>query len=502
MPTNDSVGPDVSPAQPTRARYITLSFLCSMAVVLYLDRVCIAQALKPMKTEFGLDNTQAGMVLIAFTLAYGLFEIPTGRWGDRFGSRRVMTRIVLWWSVFTALTGCVPVLDLEFLWLPLSLVLLVSIRFLFGAGEAGAIPNSARILMNWFPDGERGRMQGLFQAAMHVGGMVAPVLAAWIIDATHWRWTFVIFGAVGLVWAAAFYWWFRDKPAEHAAVNGAEAQLIGARGHSEHDRHGAVPWSEALSHPTVWLLGVITTMSAFNSYFFFSWYPTYLQEARIWHDPSVTNAVGGGLALIAADVGVSNETAGWLGAIALLGATCGSLLGGWLSDLITRRAADRYRARRLLALIAFFSAAVFLFINVRVDHPVISAVFCGLACLALFAQLPTWWACSFDVSGKHTGTLFGLLNGMGVVGAAGSQLFFGAFADARKSAGFLGREQWDPAFYLSIALLLIGGILWQFIYPRRAVGELHPVRMKPDEAEKTAIQALPLDGSIREGPPA
>ncbi len=474
MAISDTSNPETALTRPTHARFITLAFLCSMAIVLYLDRVCIAQALKPMKEEFGLSNSQASMVLMAFTLAYGLFEVPTGRWGDRFGSRRVLTRIVLWWSVFTALTGCVPVLGMEFLWFPMSLCLLILVRFLFGAGEAGAIPNSARILMQWFPDHERGRMQGLFQAAMHVGGTVAPILAAKIIDATHWRWTFVIFGAVGLAWAALFFWWFRDNPAEHHAVNTAEVQLIGQRGQKGHDRHGAVPWGETLSHPNVWLLGIITTMSAFNSYFFFSWYATYLQEARIWHDPDVTYAVGGGLAVVAYDVGVSNEAAGWLGAIALLGATAGSLLGGWLSDLITRHVANRYRARRLLCLIAFFAAAVFLLVNVQVDHPVISAVFCGLACVALFAQLPTWWACSFDVSGQHTGTLFGLLNGMGVVGAMGSQFFFGAFADGRKAAGFLGREQWDPAFYLSIALLVTGGILWQFIYPRRAVGETAP----------------------------
>src|SRR5688572_11475389 len=98
---------DVRLPQPTRARYVVLFFLCSMAFVLYLDRVCISQALVPMKDEFGFTHTQTSFVLMAFTLAYGLFEIPTGRWGDRFGSRRVLTRIVLWWSAFTALTGCV-----------------------------------------------------------------------------------------------------------------------------------------------------------------------------------------------------------------------------------------------------------------------------------------------------------------------------------------------------------------------------------------------------------
>src|SRR5262245_15368829 len=98
---------DVQLPRPTRVRYVVLAFLCSMAFVLYLDRVCIAQALAPMKEEFGFSYTQTSLVTIAFTVAYGLFEVPTGRWGDRYGSRRVLTRIVLWWSVFTALTGCV-----------------------------------------------------------------------------------------------------------------------------------------------------------------------------------------------------------------------------------------------------------------------------------------------------------------------------------------------------------------------------------------------------------
>ena len=434
-------------APPTSARYVVLTFLCSMAFVLYLDRVCISQALVPMQEEFRLNNTQTSYVLMAFTLAYGLFEIPTGRWGDRFGSRRVLTRIVLWWSAFTALTGSVPVFGYEFLAAPLSLTLLIVIRFLFGAGEAGAIPNSARILMHWFPDTERGRMQGLFQASMHVGGAVAPLVAAWLIDSpAGWRGTFMIFGGVGVVWAAIFYWWFRDKPSEHPAVNQAEMQFIGIRHHG--DAHAAVPWGEALAHPNVWLLGITITMSAFNSYFFFSWYSTYLQRARE----------------------VNNQTAGWLAALALAGATAGSLVGGVIADRIVRHAADRYRARRLLCLIAYFSAAACLFASINLDAAWLSAGLCALACFFLFTKLPTWWACSFELSGRHTGALFGLLNGIGVVGAMGSQYFFGAFADWRKSLGFEGREQWDPGFYVLIAMLLCAGVLWQFIQDRPPIG--------------------------------
>lgn len=486
---------DIRLPRPTRARFVALGFLCSMAMVLYLDRVCIAQALVPMQDEFGFTNTQTSYILMAFTIAYGLFEIPTGRWGDRFGSRRVLTRIVLWWSAFTALTGAVWSFSYEITYWPIplafnSLALLIAIRFLFGAGEAGAIPNAARILMLWFSDGERGRMQGFFQASMHVGGAAAPIFAALIIKYAGWRWTFFLFGMVGLVWALIFYWWFRDRPSDHPAVNQAELQLIGTRPHGESGGHGAVPWGEALCHPNVWLLGITVTMSAFNSYFFFSWYATYLQKARVWDDAPV-----------------SNEAAGWLAAIALAGATCGSLIGGWVSDMITRHSSDRYLTRRWLCLFTYLGAAVFLYASLVVDHPLVSAIMCGLACLCLFIQLPTWWACAFEVSGKHTGSLFGLLNGVGVVGAIGSQYFFGAFADWRGALGYEGREQWDPAFYVSIALLVIAGFLWQFIRDRRAIGaeEERPLAEKPvsDGKEKwpASVQVQPADGAMGEGPP-
>ncbi len=456
---------DIATEQPTRARFIVLGFLCSMAIVLYLDRICIAQALVPMQKEFGWSNTQSGLVLMAFTLAYGLFEIPTGRLGDLYGSRGVLTRIVLWWSAFTALTGAVQ--DFSYEWalgsIPIvcnTLVLMVLIRFWFGAGEAGAIPNSARILMHWFPDGERGRMQGLYQASMHIGGAVAPVLAAQIIKYAGWRWTFAIFGLIGVAWAAIFFWWFRDNPAQHSAVNHAAREHIGVRDGGGAHGHGAVPWGEALVHPNVWLLGITITMSAFNSYFFFSWYSTYLQKARTWWDDTALR-----------EIPITNDQAGWLAAIALVGATCGSLCGGVLADRIARHAKDRYRARRLLCLGAYGGAAFFLFASVQVDPPLLSSILCGLACLSLFCMLPTWWACSFEVSGKHTGALFGLLNSIGVVGAMGSQYFWGAFADWRKELGYTGRAQWDPAFYVSIGVLLTAGLLWQFIYPRRVIGE-------------------------------
>ena len=151
----------------TKARFKVLGVLCLLSGVLYLDRICISAAVDSIQTDLKITNTQTSYVLMAFTLAYGLFEIPTGRWGDRLGARRVLTRISLWWSAFTALTGACT-----------GFWMLLGVRFLFGAGEAGAFPNVARVMSRWFPDHERGRAQGILLAASQVGGALAPFLAA------------------------------------------------------------------------------------------------------------------------------------------------------------------------------------------------------------------------------------------------------------------------------------------------------------------------------------
>jgi len=95
-PDNAATLPNPADEVPTRTRFGVLAFLCSLSFVLYIDRACIGKAAEPIRQDLGLSEAQLGYALAAFTLAYGLFEVPTGRWGDRFGSRGVLTRIVIW----------------------------------------------------------------------------------------------------------------------------------------------------------------------------------------------------------------------------------------------------------------------------------------------------------------------------------------------------------------------------------------------------------------------
>jgi ACS family glucarate transporter-like MFS transporter len=444
------------PAQATLVRYRVLAWLCSLSFILYIDRLCISKAAPQIEEELGITHTAMGFVFGAFTVAYGLFEVPTGRWGDRFGSRGVLTRIVIWWSAFTVLTGCVwkfsygvrlPWIENE---VPLldSFVLLLLIRFLFGAGEAGALPNAARVVARWFPVGGRGPAQGLINTSALIGGSVAPVIAAYVIDWRGWRWAFFLFGVLGIIWALGFHRWFRDKPTENPAVNEAERRLI-TRGVAEPLRahHPPVPWGRVLGSANVWLLGGVITCSAFVTYLYFFWYPTYLEKGR----------------------GVDPIRAGWLSGMVLAGGAVGATLGGYLSDWFVRRRGERRRSRQLIGCAGLSASALALLASVGCETDLSASCFAALACLCANAHLANWWAAVTEISGRHLGSLFGLMNSMGVPGAVASQLFFGRFADWRGEHGFRGREQWEPGFYLYAAVLLAGALGWLFVDATRSV---------------------------------
>ena len=377
---------------PTTVRYGVLAFLAAMTFVLYLDRVCIGQAAPAIKKELGISDSWMGWVFAAFTLSYALFEIPTGRWGDRFGSRGVLTRIVIWWSFFTALTGAAA-----------GLTMLLVVRFLFGAGEAGALPNSARVLREWFPESNRGRAQGVITTAMMIGGAVAPLASQPLIDTFGWRWTFVVFGLVGLAWAVAFYFWFRDDPAEHPGTNQAERAADRCRRRSRRGKstggdlqaHGPIPWDLVFAQRQRLAPGRghdhdVGNLLHADVY----WYPTYLQEAR----------------------GASPDQSSWLASMVLGAGAFGCFFGGWLTDWLVQKTGNRRWGRTAQSVVGAGLAAAGILASLFTDNTVLASVFVALACFGVQLQVPAWWASATQVSGKHLGALFGLMNMIGALG--------------------------------------------------------------------------------------
>ncbi|MCY7350419.1 MAG: MFS transporter, partial [Cytophagaceae bacterium] len=170
-----------------KLRYRVLGFLVLLSIITYLDRVCISLLGKSIKADLGLSNEQFGWVLGSFSLAYALFEVPTGALGDRLGPRRVLTRIVIWWSGFTALTGTA-----------FNLVSLMVVRFLFGIGEAGAYPNASIVIARWFPAHETARAQAFIWAAGRLGGAIAPPIVLGVSAVAGWRVSFFVIAFIGV----------------------------------------------------------------------------------------------------------------------------------------------------------------------------------------------------------------------------------------------------------------------------------------------------------------
>lgn len=228
--------------RPSNTRAIVVVFAITLAVLQYIDRVAISQAAPLVMDDLGLTKPQMGWVFSAFTLAYALFEIPGGYLGDWIGPRKVLLRIVLWWSFFTAATG--------WAW---NLASLMTTRFLFGAGEAGCFPNLNKALKCWLPAEEWSRAQGIMWMSARWGGAITPLLVYACLMVMTWRQAFLFFGVLGVVWAIVFAWWYRDDPRTHPGVNAAEAALLPPPPPPGGD-HLHVPWRKIATSRTVWCL--------------------------------------------------------------------------------------------------------------------------------------------------------------------------------------------------------------------------------------------------------
>ena len=425
--------PELPEQPPTRARFIVAAWLCGLSGILYLDRICMGQAVVPIQNELGLSNSQMSLVLMSFTLAYGLFAVPVGWWADRKGPRSVLAQIVMAWSLFTAMTGAAT-----------GLLTLVLVRFLFGAAEAGAFPGAAKVMAKWFPPAERGRVQGVMLAFAQVGAVAAPVATARLIEVAGWRWVFLSYGILGAVWAVGYWLWFRDDPAQHKGVNDSELAHIQSRAVEQtataETDPGPVPWRAVATNRGIVVLSCIMVFGAFYTYFFYSWFQKYLDVSR----------------------GIGNVDAGNLTSLIMGCSAVGMLFGGWLADRISK-SANPVRARRYLGVTCYLVAAACLFLGVRQDDALALATLWGVSFCAMHVTLPNWWSCAIPQSGRHTATLFALMNGLGVFGALVSQGFVGVFADWQKSRGLTGREAWDPLFDVYvIALLLNAGMWWLY----------------------------------------
>ena len=410
--------------KPTRVRYLVVAFAIALAVVTYVDRVAIGFAAPAISKDLGLDKRQMGAVFAAFGWAYALFEIPGGYLGDRMGPRSVLTRIVLWWSFFTAATG--------WAWSFLSLCVT---RFLFGAGEAGCFPNVTKAFTTWLPKHEQARAQAALWLSARWGGAFTPLLVAVVMGWVGWRHSFEIFGLLGVAWAIAFYTWFRNNPLENRKLNDAERDLV-REASANAGSHGDVPWAKFLASRQVWMICLQYFCLSYGWYFYITWFPTYLSEAR---------------GLNVTSVALFSIAPLFMGGI-------GNPVSVWVANRLAPRIGNMAKTRRIMAYIGFAGASMFLILSTRMNDPLMATLAIGLASFSNDLVMPGAWSACMNVGGTHAGSLSGMMNMTGNIAGAIAPQMIGFIL-------FWTKNNWNLTFYLSAAIYLMGIVCWMFLDP-------------------------------------
>ncbi|MBA2588562.1 MAG: MFS transporter [Alphaproteobacteria bacterium] len=401
--------------QPTRTRYWVVVFALALAMIMYIQRVAISQAIVPISAELHLNKAQTGLVLGAFGLSYALFEIPMGLLGDKLGVRWVLSQLVLIWSLFTAMTG--GVWNLASLWV---------IRFLFGAGEAGCFPNLTRMLSAWLPLSERVKAQAVMWAFGRWGGALAPPIAFFVIYHFGWRWGFVALAMLGVAWVAFFLPWFRNDPAEHRGVNAAELELLeSSRALVLHD-HG-MPWYRLLLQRDIFFLGLQYFGFSYTWYFYVTWLPTWLQQAKSL-DP---------------------KTAAAYAMIPLALGGCGSIVSGFLPLSVPRK---------WVAILGFLTTAILICIIPNVPGIVLPMVLMGMASFFSDLTMPISWNTCVEIGKQYTATVSSTMNMLGNFAGFVAPVVFGLIL---QNTG----NNWAMVMYTMAAAAVVSAFCWLFLEP-------------------------------------
>ena len=416
--------------KPTFVRYQVLAVACSLAVLTYVQRQGFIAATPYIKKDLGLHDGQMGYFLAAWLVAYGIFQVPGGLIGDRIGSRHLLTLLVLGWSltlVVVALTVFLPPGG----WL--ALVVLLTLRFIFGGFQAGVFPGLARVVADWMTPQQRGFAQGSIWTCSRLGGALAPVFVVWLITRVFngWATTITLIASFGLAWSAFFWLWFRNRPEEMRQLNSAERELISRNRPAVPTAATAepVPWRQLLASPSVWGLCLMYGFVGFAGNFITSFLNVYLRDHR--HLP--------------------DETTAWLAGLPLAAGVVSCLSGGVISDWLIQRLGSRKWGRRLVGCVTLALAGLATLCTPWVNEVWQLAIVLGAWMFFNDAMLGPAWASCADIGERYAGTLSGAMNMTGAfVGAAGMTL----------AGWWLDRGQYNLMFTVFASSYALAALCW------------------------------------------
>lgn len=414
---------------PTHVRYNVLLLTFCITFMMYADRAVMGSVTPAIMREFHVDKIGMGWSTSAFNWSYALFQVPGGWLADRYGPRLVLALALAWWSIFTSATG-----------FAYSAISLAVARFFFGVGEAAAFPASSRSLVRWLPASQRAFGQGFQHAGSRFGAAIAPLIVALFVAQLklNWQSVFYILGTVGVIWAVAWYFYYRDDPREHLGVNEQEVDFISVGSPAKgREAKAAVPWGYILASRDMWFLCAMYFCYGWVLWLYLQWLPTYFVEARHF------TRIKTGLATAAP----------------LLLATATNIAGGWISDKLAHYWKDLRRGRTRVSVIGFTIAGIALIPGVLVQNNLISLGWIALALAGLELTVAVSWAICLDIGGEFTGSVSAVMNMMGNLGGAIAAVAIGYLST------LLG---WNWTFLTSSVFCMIAALLAMRINPQRS----------------------------------
>ena len=470
--------------RPTSIRIVTVILLTIVACLLYLDRYAMGIAAEAIRVDLGISQGHMSWVIGAFFWTYGLCQVPAGWLSDRFGPRVMLTAYILGWSLFTGLLGVTRQLELVLL-----------LRFLCGAAQAGAYPVCSGMIRHWIPVARR----GLASSNVAMGGRLGAVLASLLtgmlmaVFAGGWRSVLIVYGLVGILVAFAFAWICRNTPREHPLCNEAERELILGQGptlvasavclaESARQRSGLETAADA-ENP--YASGIIETASSYQPY-----------EKRQSDEPDEPTNENQRFPLVPVLTSISLwgnsltqffTNIGWLfvvtwlprylgnvhqvplqeqavmTAIPTIAGIGGMLCGGWWTDVAARRFGLKWGRRIPIVATRFMAACGYgtcltlgLFCMPDPESrwlPWMIVVGLSIATFSCDLGVPAMWAYSQDVGGKYTASIMGWANMHGNFGAAVAPLLYNAILGETPSL-----KQWNFLFAFCTAVFALSGV--------------------------------------------
>ncbi|WP_370979262.1 MFS transporter [Agaribacterium sp. ZY112] len=417
--------------RPTRYRFAILSMVFVSVIINYMDRMTMSVVmpiLKDGETGIGLSDIEAGYILGVLGIAYTLAQVPGGFLIDLVKMRILYPILIVLWSIASIGQGLVN-----------SVAALAGCRIAIGIFEAPSFPCNNKIVSTWFPEKERASAIAVYTSGQYLGlALLMPFLAI-MLELMGWRGLFVVTGTIGIAWGIFMYLAYRE-PSEHKKVNEAELQhiqqdetIVSNMDQKSNSSFTKRNFAAVFSKPRLWGLFIGQFGLGGALAFYFSWFPTYLKDAR----------------------GLSFLESGLYGALPFISAFFGVLISGLVSDKLAKRGYSKEFSRKAPVILGLALISSIIAANFTDNNNVIIAVL-SVASFGVGLASIAWVFVSLIAPKKLLGLVGGCFNLAGGLGGAAVPICIGYILDANN-------QDFTYVFVLVAAFALLSMLSYWFL---------------------------------------